>query len=100
MYFIIGIVYSIHNDQPIPWVILTDGEGRTNKGFKSEWMTVKDGLLYVGSTGKEWTKKNGDVVNRHPMFVKTVSEDGAVAHHNWTDVYIRIRQRLGVKDPG
>jgi len=24
-------------------------------GFKTEWATVKDDLLYVGSTGKEWT---------------------------------------------
>ena len=25
------------------------------KPFKSEWATVKDGDLWVGSTGKEWT---------------------------------------------
>lgn len=29
-----------------------DGNGRTSKGFKIEWMTVKDGILYVGSMGK------------------------------------------------
>lgn len=34
---------------------LADGDGEQAKPFKSEWATVKDGLLYIGSIGKEWT---------------------------------------------
>ena len=43
----------------VPWVILEDGPGRVNKGFKGEWMTVKDKSLYVGGLGKEWTSQSG-----------------------------------------
>lgn len=30
-------------------------------GFKCEWATVKDGYLYVGGLGKEWTTTTGEV---------------------------------------
>jgi len=46
-----GIVYEISLDKnlAIPWVILADGDGEnTGKGFKCEWMAVKDKKLYVG----------------------------------------------------
>ncbi|CAB4069442.1 CANT1 [Lepeophtheirus salmonis] len=39
------------NVQPIPWVILSDGNGNEVKGFKCEWMTVKDDCLFVGGHG-------------------------------------------------
>lgn len=48
-------VFEIHNGEAIPVHILMNGHGKTSKGFKTEWATVKDDLLYVGSTGKEWT---------------------------------------------
>ena len=50
-----GIVYEIQVDKrlAIPWVILADGDGTdSGKGFKCEWMTVKDAKLYVGGLGK------------------------------------------------
>ena len=43
----------------VPWVILEDGPGDVNKGFKGEWMSVKDKTLYVGGLGKEWTSQSG-----------------------------------------
>lgn len=43
----------------VPWVILEDGPGDVNKGFKGEWMSVKDKNLYVGGLGKEWTSQSG-----------------------------------------
>lgn len=43
----------------MPWVILEDGPGDVGKGFKAEWMAVKDHLLYVGGLGKEWTTTQG-----------------------------------------
>ncbi|VDO51785.1 unnamed protein product [Onchocerca flexuosa] len=33
-------------------------------------MTVKDGNLYVGGLGKEWTTTEGVFVNENPMWIK------------------------------
>ena len=46
-----------------PRYIITEGEGDTDKGMKWEWSTVKDGLLYIGSMGKEYTNPDGSVAN-------------------------------------
>jgi hypothetical protein len=43
----------------VPWVILEDGNGTLDNGFKGEWMTVKDGNLYVGSHGTEFVSREG-----------------------------------------
>jgi len=95
-----GVVYQIIKDQVIPWVILNDGPGLVAKGFKSEWMTVKDNVLYIGGIGKEWTTKGGDFVNYHPMFVKSVDQYGTIQHHNWTEVYLNVRDTVGITFPG
>ena len=59
-----GIMFSIANparsdaaDAPrlSPTHIFMEGSGDTDKGLKVEWATVKDGLMYVGSFGKEFT---------------------------------------------
>ena len=56
-------VYELYpNDSSyllIPWVVLSDGDGHNAKGFKGEWMTAKNGLLYVGGLGKVWTTTTG-----------------------------------------
>jgi soluble calcium-activated nucleotidase 1 len=67
-----GIIYEIKfiNNEPIgiPWVILVDGNGQsTGKGFKCEWMSVKDNRLYVGGLGKEWTTPKG-ILNFKSIF--------------------------------
>lgn len=46
-----GVVYKIINDTPIAWVLLNDGDGNEVKGFKGEWLAVKDQMLYVGGLG-------------------------------------------------
>lgn len=51
---------------------------RNTKGFKSEWATVKDEILYVGSMGKEWTTPSGDFENNNPQYVKAVTMKGEV----------------------
>ncbi len=43
----------------MPWVILEDGPGTVDKGFKGEWMTIKNRHLYIGGLGKEWTTTDG-----------------------------------------
>lgn len=52
-------MYQILLNQLIPWVKLNDGPGNVPKGFKGEWMAVKDNDLYVGGLGKEWTSPSG-----------------------------------------
>eukprot|EP01102_Stenamoeba_stenopodia_P008311 TRINITY_DN2380_c0_g2_i1.p1 TRINITY_DN2380_c0_g2~~TRINITY_DN2380_c0_g2_i1.p1 ORF type:complete len:256 (+),score=52.99 TRINITY_DN2380_c0_g2_i1:61-768(+) len=94
-----GIVFEIYNNEAIPLHILMNGDGKTNKGFKTEWATVKDDHLYVGSTGKEWTAE-GVVINKHPMWVKTINTEGKVSHVDWTDVYERLRIATGTTYPG
>jgi len=95
-----GIIYMIENDQAVPLYILMDGEGSTNKGFKGEWMTVKDGLLYVGSIGKEWSTPEGELLNNNPQWVKTIDIDGHISHIDWSNVYNNIRKAVGADHPG
>lgn len=88
-----GLVYDLtNNDKPIPWLILLDGNGHNAKGFKSEWATVKDRLLYVGSMGKEWTTGTGEFENENPMYVKVISPAGSVRSLDWSYNYKRLRQ--------
>jgi hypothetical protein len=39
------------------------GDGKKDKALKVEWATKKDGVLVVGSTGKERTDDDGNVVH-------------------------------------
>lgn len=75
-----GLVFQLLDESKvIPWILLMDGAGNTGKGFKSEWATVKDEVLYVGSMGKEWTTADGDFQSYDPMFVKAVTMNGEVS---------------------
>lgn len=73
-----GLVFELKNNKALPWILLMDGQGNTGKGFKSEWATVKDEVLYVGSMGKEWTTSAGDFESFDPMYVKAVTMTGEV----------------------
>ncbi|MDP2434938.1 MAG: hypothetical protein Q8P67_04290 [archaeon] len=97
-----GVVFELDLEEglAIPQSILMDGGGRSGKGFKSEWATVKGKRLYVGSTGKEWTNAKGEVENLHPLWVKQLSPSGSVAHLNWTPVYDQLRAMLRAEWPG
>lgn len=86
-----GLIYEIVNDKPIPWVILLDGDGHSTKGFKSEWATVKQQTLYVGSMGKEWTTSAGDFENHNPMYVKAITPGGEVRSLNWVNNFKQLR---------
>ncbi|XP_017037931.1 apyrase [Drosophila kikkawai] len=96
-----GLIYEIVNDKPIPWVILLDGDGHSAKGFKSEWATVKQQTLYVGSMGKEWTTSAGDFENYNPMYVKAITPSGEVRSLNWVDNFKQLRlQSQQISRPG
>lgn len=95
-----GFIYEIRDDKAIPWIFLSDGNGQSAKGFKSEWATVKDHQLYVGSMGKEWTTSLGDFESNDPMYVKVVNVDGEVHHINWIKNFKALRLALSIKWPG
>ncbi|XP_072390758.1 soluble calcium-activated nucleotidase 1 [Diabrotica undecimpunctata] len=95
-----GLVFELVNNKIIPWLILMDGNGKTQKGFKSEWATVRDEVLYVGSIGKEWTSADGEFVNNDPQYIKTITKEGHINHINWVEEYNRLRGIIGIKWPG
>lgn len=95
-----GVVYRIEGNTPVPWVILSDGDGTVGKGFKAEWLAVKDEHLYVGGLGKEWTTTTGEVVNENPEWVKVVGFRGSVNHENWVASYNALRAAAGIHPPG
>nr|BAG58716.1 unnamed protein product [Homo sapiens] len=95
-----GVVYQIEGSKAVPWVILSDGDGTVEKGFKAEWLAVKDERLYVGGLGKEWTTTTGDVVNENPEWVKVVGYKGSVDHENWVSNYNALRAAAGIQPPG
>lgn len=97
-----GIVFEVDREKQrvIPQHILMDGNGRSGKGFKCEWGAVKDGLLYVGGLGKEWTNSEGKVLSRDPQYVKTIDTEGRIEHHSWVHVYEALREAAGTPNPG
>ncbi|VDO95963.1 unnamed protein product [Soboliphyme baturini] len=96
-----GILYRIENDSVVlPWVVLPDGDGKQAKGFKGEWLAVKDNHIYVGGLGKEWTTTTGEYMNDDPMWVKIISHYGFVRHVNWKRQYIKLRKAFGITYPG
>lgn len=95
-----GIVFDLKNDTVSPWVILSDGETISPKGFKSEWATVKNQQLFVGSMGKEWTNAGGEFQNHNPMMVKVISVNGEVTTYNWVHNYKALRTAINIEWPG
>ncbi|KAK4874853.1 hypothetical protein RN001_014213 [Aquatica leii] len=95
-----GMVFEIINDRAVPWLLLLDGDGKNAKGFKSEWATVKNEKLYVGSMGKEWTTAEGVFVNNDPQYIKIITTRGVVTHTNWKNEYNRLREVLDISFPG
>ncbi|XP_003741943.1 soluble calcium-activated nucleotidase 1 [Galendromus occidentalis] len=95
-----GVVYQIEGEKVLPWVFLNDGDGHATKGFKSEWATVKDGLLYVGGLGKEWTNSKGAVLSFDPQWIKVVTPGGRVVHRDWRDNYLKLCSAANIEPPG
>ncbi|RYG44008.1 hypothetical protein EON67_12245 [archaeon] len=83
----------------VPRNIFMEGDGNTDKGFKIEWATVKDGDLYVGSFGKEFTDNAGNIAHSNNLWVKRVKPDGTVHHLDWKPHYDTMRAKLGYPHP-
>ena len=95
-----GVVYQIFDRHVSPWVVMADGDGTEAKGFKGEWATVKDGELFVGGLGKEWTTKTGEILNFNPQYVKIIGPSGAMTHVNWVSNYKKLLETAGITQPG
>ena len=83
-----------------PRFVITEGSGDTDKGMKWEWATVKDGLLYMGSMGKEYTRPDGSIANTNNLWIATLSPDGILSRFDWAPVYNTVRAALGASAPG
>lgn len=84
----------------VPRFVITEGAGDTDKGMKWEWATVKDGLLYMGSMGKEYTKPDGSIANTNNLWIATLDADGVLTRYDWAHVYGIVRDVLGASRPG
>lgn len=78
----------------IPRILVTEGAGDTDKGMKWEWATVKQNHLYIGSMGKEYTRKDGSVTNRNNMWIAVVDSNGTFQRMNWMPVYELVKKAL------
>ena len=100
-----GSVFEILNQSEnesfvVPRFVITEGEGDTDKGMKWEWSTVKNGELYIGSMGKEYTKADGTIVNTNNLWIAVINEKGEVKRVDWTKQYNFVRKALGASAPG
>eukprot|EP00808_Paulinella_micropora_P001148 g26872.t1 len=105
-----GVVYEIENpwagidgekETPLcfPRYILADGSGDKAKGFKGEWMAVKDDSLYIGSHGREFTT-GAKIESYDPEWVKTIDPQYKLEHHNWNAYFNKMRVQTGASFPG
>mmetsp|Transcript_22510 Transcript_22510/g.62680 ORF Transcript_22510/g.62680 Transcript_22510/m.62680 type:complete len:419 (+) Transcript_22510:346-1602(+) len=101
-----GDVFEIMNKKDgtdsyvAPRYVVSEGEGDTDKGMKWEWSTVKDGLLYIGSMGKEYTNKDGSIANVNNLWITIMDTHGEFKRVNWTEKYNFIRKVLHCENPG
>jgi len=74
---------------------IADGNGDVAKPFKTEWATVKDRLLWVGSVGKEISP-----TDRPAEWVKTIHPSGDITNIDWGAIYQTLRTATGTSLPG
>merc|ERR1712038_1344510 len=84
----------------VPRLLITEGDGDTDKGMKWEWATVKNGDLHIGSMGKEYTRPDGSIKNTNNLWIAVVNTDGEVTRYDWSKQYDFVRSRLGASPPG
>lgn len=101
-----GDVFEIMNKKDgadsfaAPRYIVTEGDGDTDKGMKWEWSTTKNGLLYMGSFGKEYTNADGSVANSNNLWITVMNSRGEFRRIDWSEQYTFVRNALGCQHPG
>eukprot|EP01104_Vermistella_antarctica_P006301 TRINITY_DN17013_c0_g1_i1.p1 TRINITY_DN17013_c0_g1~~TRINITY_DN17013_c0_g1_i1.p1 ORF type:complete len:369 (+),score=63.74 TRINITY_DN17013_c0_g1_i1:57-1163(+) len=95
-----GIVYRLAKGGGHAWPrwALADGNGKWVKPFKSEWATVKDCKIHIGSMGKEWITSAGEVLHRNMEWVKTIDKFGRIKNKFWGDHYATLRQAANISN--
>eukprot|EP01123_Difflugia_compressa_P007530 TRINITY_DN2049_c0_g1_i1.p1 TRINITY_DN2049_c0_g1~~TRINITY_DN2049_c0_g1_i1.p1 ORF type:complete len:407 (+),score=71.38 TRINITY_DN2049_c0_g1_i1:2-1222(+) len=96
-----GIIFEIVQPDLIvvPLHIVTEGNGKSEKGFKCEWMTVVNDKLYIGSIGKEFTK-DGEIMGFGSQWVKVIDRSGRIEHIPWRENYEALRKLSATQYPG
>mmetsp|Transcript_31078 Transcript_31078/g.34386 ORF Transcript_31078/g.34386 Transcript_31078/m.34386 type:complete len:377 (-) Transcript_31078:81-1211(-) len=76
-------------------VLHGDGTSNPQKGLKCEWSSqYRDGSVYIGSTGKEQTHKDG-TTDGGAMWVKSIhSNTWKITNIDWTDKYNALRKAV------
>ncbi|RCN48982.1 hypothetical protein ANCCAN_04964 [Ancylostoma caninum] len=73
----------------------------STSAMKVEWLTIKDGYLYVGGNGCEYRNEDtSKVVSEDPMWVKKISKKGKVASLDWRNISRSMRKKAGYDTPG
>lgn len=87
-----GLVCEIRNqNQLVPRHILMTGSGdEAFKGFKSEWATLWDDQLVIGSHGKRPTEE----------WIKLLDRQYGLTSIDWSERYQLIRDAVGVGEDG
>ena len=99
-----GIVFEVMDfDSSTPYTvprhIMMEGDGNTDKGFKCEWMAVKDNHLYIGSFGKEYTNPDGSLKNKNNNWVMVFDANLMLVHVDWSSKYEAMREHFGYSYP-
>eukprot|EP01053_Blabericola_migrator_P002053 Blabericola_migrator_1__2052@NODE_1562_length_4269_cov_136_374108_g173_i2_p2_GENE_NODE_1562_length_4269_cov_136_374108_g173_i2NODE_1562_length_4269_cov_136_374108_g173_i2_p2_ORF_typecomplete_len464_score64_77Apyrase/PF06079_11/6_1e101_NODE_1562_length_4269_cov_136_374108_g173_i217523143 len=90
---------------PVARVVLTEGDGILSpKGMKIEWACEKDGELYVGSFGKEYTTTDGKEITGRSNFWIVIIDNPKTGENirrvDWTSNYEKLRVATGTQFPG
>jgi len=95
-----GVLFELDQSYKcIPRYILMEGDGATTKGQKTEWATVKDGMLFVGSFGKPYTM-NGEITSTNNLWISIIHPSGLIEHKDWTKIYERMQKDTDSIYPG
>lgn len=77
----------------VPRHLVTAGDGNAAKGMKVEWATEKDGQLWIGSFGKEYTDVAGKtVISEVNFWVAVLDPSGTIEYRNWKPIYQKLQK--------
>eukprot|EP00697_Spironema_sp_BW2_P006119 gnl/Spiro4/18515_TR9916_c0_g1_i1.p1 gnl/Spiro4/18515_TR9916_c0_g1~~gnl/Spiro4/18515_TR9916_c0_g1_i1.p1 ORF type:complete len:383 (+),score=135.00 gnl/Spiro4/18515_TR9916_c0_g1_i1:2-1150(+) len=84
-----GTVFEVVKEKLVPRHIIANGDGTMASPFLAQWMTMKDGDLWVGGLGHHEDVE--DPAHPHPhMWVKTVGRGGVIQHIDWEKNYQQL----------
>ena len=85
-------VMRLKDGKVYPRQQILSGSGKETKPFKTEWATVKNGMIWLGSNGKEWVNEEGHVVHRMLEWIKTIDRGGQIRNIDWSSNYRALRE--------